>query len=76
MDIKGLRSGQSVCVRSLQPMRGWQDRELITIPAGAEYHGIVQNLNSYGFFDLEQDTGDVQYFSAYDTSISVTRIDI
>lgn len=74
MEIKGIRSGQHVRVLSLQVMRGWHGRELITIPAGTQYDGIVQNLNGDGFFDLRQDNDDIEYFSAYDTSISVTQI--
>lgn len=72
MIIKGLRVGQRIRVTSLQAVRGWQGWQLITIPAGREFDGTVQSLNADGFFELKQDSGDLQSFSAYDTSIAIT----
>ncbi len=74
MEIKGIRVGQRVCVTSLQPARGWQGRQLITIPAGQQVDGIVRDLTADGFFELQRDNGDVQSFNANDTSILVKRI--
>lgn len=74
MEIDGIRTGQRVRVTSLQAVRGWQGRQLITIPAGRQSDGIVQDLTGDGFFELRQESGKVQIFNAYDTSISVSRI--
>lgn len=72
MIIKGLQVGQRIRVTSLQAARGWQGWQLVMIPAGREFDGTVQSLNADGFFELKQDNGDLQSFSAYDTSIAIT----
>ncbi len=74
MEIKGIRAGQRVRVTSLQAARGWQDRQLITIPAGRQAEGVVAELTGDGFFELQQDSGDVQSFNAHDTSILVAPL--
>ena len=74
MEIEAMRAGQHVRVTSLQAVRGWQGQHLITIPAGRQSDGIVQNLTGDGFFELIQESGEVQSFNAHDTSISVTPI--
>lgn len=74
MEVNGVRAGQYVRVTSLQASRGWRGQHLITIPAGAEYDGVVQNLTADGFFDLRRENGTLQSWSAYDTSISVTPL--
>lgn len=74
MEINGIRRGQRVRVTSLQAVRGWQDRHLVTLPAGQQSDGIVEALTSDGFFELKQDGGAVQPFNVHDTSISVKRL--
>lgn len=74
MEIKGLHIGQRVRVTSLQAVRGWQGWQLITISAGQQSDGTVQELTVDGFFDLRLAGGELQSFNAYDTSIMVTRI--
>jgi len=74
MEIKGLRVGNRVRVTSLQAVRGWQGWQLITVPAGRQLDGTVDDLNKDGFFDLRLASGELQNFNAYDTSIEVIRI--
>ena len=74
MEIKGIRAGQRVRVTSLQVVRGWQGWQFISIPAGRQSDGVVQNLTGDGFFELRQESGEAHSFNAYDRSISVTSI--
>jgi hypothetical protein len=74
MEIKGISSGQRVRVTSLQAARGWIGRRLVTVAAGQVYDGVVQDLNTDGFFELQQDSGERQHFNAYDMSISIVGL--
>lgn len=71
---KGIRVGQRVRVTSLQDARGWRGQQLLTVPAGRQCDGIVHDMTSDGFFELHQDSGDVQSFNTNDTSISVVPL--
>lgn len=74
MDSMSIHLGQRVRVTLVQPRRGWKGRELITIPAGVQYDGIVHDLSADGFFELHQTDGLRHSWSAHDTSIVVVQL--
>lgn len=75
MEVNNISQGQRVMITSLQDARGWKGREMVTIPAGASFEGIVNELTADGFFELRTDTGDSLSFSVNDRSIMVIEIE-
>ena len=61
-------------VTSLQAVRGWRGRVMVTVPAGAQVAGTVQDLTADGFFELHSDSGELLSFSANDRSLAIEPV--